>query len=570
MKVSIDWLKELVDLKIPIEEVVRLLPFRTIGLREVTADFIELDMKGYNRADLLSMRGVAYEVAAITNSNVTFAEIEPADFVWEERNLPAAVAKVENHKLAPIYCVAKIENLTAAPSPKEWVKKLTDCGIRSVNNVVDVTNLAMLEYGQDMHAFDADKVAAQTLIVRLAKKGEELITLDDKKRTLSQKDLIISDGEKVIGLAGVMGGKDTEISEQTTNILLEVTIFDPVTIRQTSQRHGLYSEASRRVQHGLTIKRLLQSFNATIVTYQQIGGKLTAIKLLGDFNQQKKVISLTLKKIQSVVGVAISPKQVEEDLAKLHFKLDLVKTGEWSVTVPYWRLDIELEEDLIEEVARMYGYEKIPVKALAGKIPQQAANPIFDLIDKTTLALVNLGLTEVQTYSFYSTEVQNALGFGNKSKSSLIKIANPISAETEYLRQDLWPNLAEVAAKNIRRGQKDIAIFEIGRVYYYDKNGQVQETDRLAIALSNNTTNPIEELITLIAKSKIPITQGSNQLSGNDEASFHPTRHLSVKISSNHIGQISEIHPRVMNRLGTDSRVAVLEFELEPLLFKNP
>src|SRR3989344_2794580 len=211
MKVSIDWLKELVSLNCSVEELLRLLPLRTIGTKEVTNNFIELDMKGYNRADLLSMRGVAYEVSAITGSEIAFSEPEEAKFAWNTAKLPNTKVEVEDEKLCPLYCVAKIENLKPGPSLKNWVKKLNDSGIRSIDTITDITNLIMLEYGQTMHAFDANKVVDETMIVRLAKKGEKFVTLDGKTRELTEEDLLISDPKGILSLSGIMGGKDSEI-----------------------------------------------------------------------------------------------------------------------------------------------------------------------------------------------------------------------------------------------------------------------------------------------------------------------------------------------------------------------
>ena len=238
MKISIDWLKELVDLKAPIDEVIRLLPLRTIGTKEITHDFIELDMKGYNRADLLSMRGVAYEITAITDSKVTFSEPKENEYIWMGQNLPETPVKVGDQELSPLYCIAKITGLKVEPSSKKWVKKLIDSGIRTVNNIADVTNLVMLEYGQPSHAFDAAKVKG-SVGVRLAQKDERMTTLDGKIRNFTETDLLITDGDGPIGLAGVMGGKESEITDTTTEILLEVAIFDPKTIRKTANRLAL-------------------------------------------------------------------------------------------------------------------------------------------------------------------------------------------------------------------------------------------------------------------------------------------------------------------------------------------
>ncbi len=542
MKVNISWLKELVDLKINAEELVRLLPFRTIGIKEITKDYIEMDMKGYNRADLLSLRGIAYEVAAITDSIVRFKDEEP-DFPKSGK----VNIEIADEDLCPVYCVAKIENLKVENSNDTWVKKLNNSGIRTVNNIADITNLVMLEFGQPMHAFDAKIVDKETIIVRTAKEGEKLITLDGKERILTTEDLLITDPKKAIGLAGVMGGKNTEVTDSTTTILLEAAIFEPKTLRKTTTKLGLISEASRRFYHGLTKRRLLQALSAAIKMYESLGGKLTAITITGDLRDKVKTIKISQEKVDSLIGINIPPAEVEFSLKKLGFSLAL-QGDAWEARVPYWRLDVSIEEDVIEEIARMHGYEKIPAKPLGGNIPIITQNPIFDLIETLKKALSDLGLTEVQTYSYYSTETINNLGL---IENNLIRIVNPISSETEYLKNMLWPNLVEVVAKNLRQGYNDIATFEIGKVYY-PKNNLPEEEYHLSIALSNNTDNPIQELNQIAKSADLHLEDEIKK-----EQYFHPKRQT---------GPMAEVHKKVTDKFGINQRVAILEINLTKLL----
>ncbi len=574
MKVSIAWLKELVDLKVSIEELTRLLPLRTIGLKEVTDDFIELDMKGYNRADLLSMRGVAREVSAITDSEVKFTP--ESQFVWEEKKLPKVKVEIEDNKLCQVYCVAKIEGLKVKSSSKEWVKKLIDSGIRSIDNVTDVTNLIMLEYGQTIHAFDAAKVADETMIVRLAKGGEEFVTLDGKSRKLTKEDLLITDPKGILSLSGIMGGKNSEITGNTNTILLEVAIFDPVSIRKSSQRFSLYSEASKRIQHGLTKANLMQALSAAIKMYEQLGGKLTAITLTGNLEDIPKKIKLTQEKINSLIGVDISPDQVKSSLKKFGFEMSLQEgqSQTWEVTVPYWRLDIAIEEDLIEEVARMYGYEKIPANELKGELPEKVDQTLPNFIYDLKKALADAGLTEVQTYSFYSSKSFSIL---QPPPSTLIKVANPISSETEYLRNNVWPNLVEVVGRNLRNGFKDIAIFEIGKAYTPAENGLPAEQYRLSLVICNGTENPISEFSVILSAAKNLIKldpsaspqddKGADDTRGEPEKRiFHPTRFKNLEYKGKVIGALAEVHPRILNEYRIEKRVAILEISIEPFM----
>lgn len=554
MKVSINWLKEFVLLNIPIDELIKLLNLHTIATKEVTDDFIELDMKGYNRADLLSLRGVAYEVSAITNSKVKFTDKE--NFIWQDGDLPKVQVVVDRSDLCPVYCIAKIEGLKVDTSPGEWIKNLDDSAYRPVNNIADITNLIMLEYGQPLHAFDAYCVKDEKLIVRTAREGEQLTTLDGKIRSLAG-DLLITDSQKILGLAGVMGGKDSEVSSGTTTILLEAAIFDPGLLRKTATKLGIQSEAAKRFYHGLIKKRLLQALDAAIKMYQDLGGYLTALTILSNTTDEIKKITLTQNKINSLIGVDIPPEQVESSLTKLGFKLASQGSSfcAWNVEVPYWRLDIEIEEDVIEEITRMYGYVKIPSRQLTGTPPKKIDQSLFENIKKIKQQLVDLGFTEVQTYSFYSTDVINNLKLKTEN---LIKIANPISSETEYLRDYIWPNLVETTLKNIKWGFDDIAIFEIGKTYQMQAGKLPEERYKLSIVLMNNSSDPIQELYTILKQ--IPQTQShtTDSVETNMQDLFHPVRAFSLEGD----GILAEVHPRIVNRFGVDKRIAILECDI--------
>lgn len=567
MKVSINWLKEFVGLNIPIDELIKLLDLHTIATKEVTDDFIELDMKGYNRADLLSLRGVAYEISAITSSRVKFTDEE--NFIWQDRDLPKIQVVVDRSDLCQVYCIAKIEGLKIGKSPKDLVKKLSDSGFRPVNNIADITNLVMLEYGQPLHAFDAYCVKDEKLIITTAREGEQLTTLDGKIRRLSG-DLLITDSQKVLGLAGVIGGKDSEVSAGTTTILLEAAIFNPGLLRKTATKLGIQSEAAKRFYHGLTKKRLLQALDAAIRMYKDLGGYLTALTILGNTTDEIKKITLTQNKINLLIGVDIPPEQVESSLTKLGFKLasqgDALKGSPgWNVEVPYWRLDIEIEEDLVEEIARMYGYEEIPSAQLKGKLPKKIDQSLFNNIAAIKNKLIELGLTEVQTYSFYSTDVLRNTG-KDKYLKYFIKIANPISSETEYLRCDLWPNLVEVVAKNIKHGFNDIAIFELSKVYLLNQDKSIAENYRLGISLVNGSDNPVAELNQIISQlSKelnLNISLGSSKQDQYAKDYFHPIRFSFLEKNDKIAGGIAEVHPRIVNRFGVDKRIAILECDI--------
>ncbi|MDO8637969.1 MAG: phenylalanine--tRNA ligase subunit beta [Candidatus Daviesbacteria bacterium] len=574
MKVSIDWLKQLIELNVSIDKVINLLPLRTVGTKEVTPVFFELDMKGYNRPDLLSMRGVAQEISAITDSKIIFSEPEENEYIWAgsfdklRTSLPKTDILVENNDLCPIYCIAKIEGLKVAPSSIEWIKKLNDCGMRTVNNVADVTNLVMLEYGQPLHSFDADIVKDGKIVVRIAKKGEKIVTLDNKTRDLEASDLLITDPEKALGIAGVMGGKNSEISDSTITIFLESAIFDPINLRKTATRLNLQSEASKRFQHGLTKKRCLQALNSAIKMYQDLGGKLTTISITGDLEDKQKTITLRKSQLDSLIGIEIPEKDVVSYLKKLNFEVlesvqgEALRAYKWEIVPPYYRLDVEIEADVIEEVARMYGYEKLPSKELAGKIPEKIDQSLFTLINNVKENLAEIGLNEVQTYSFYSTEVIENCKFDTEN---LIKIANPMSSQTQFMRDMLWPNLLKAVAKNLK-SYDQVAIFEINKIYI--KGPEPKEEYHLALALSNDNPENIKQLYGLfkslgIYLEGVKLNLGGQEITEREKELFHPVRFWYLLKENQKIGMIAEVHPRIVNKFGVEKRVSILEIRIK-------
>lgn len=550
MKVSIDWLKELVDLKITVDELVELLPLRSIGTKEVTERFIELDMKGYNRADLLSMRGVALETAAITGSKVLFDD--ESSEIGDQGEFKVSIESSDD---CPIYCVAVIDNLKIGKSDQLVLNKLADSGVREVNNLADITNLVMLEYGQPLHAFDGDSVSGG-IDVRRAKSGEEIETLDGKKRVLQSTDIVIASGDTVLGVAGVMGGKNCEIGAETTSVVLEAAIFDPKKLRQTANRLNIHSEAAKRFYHGLTRKRLLQAFVEAIEQYKAIGGVVKSIRIVGDYTDKEVEIEVGLDKVRELIGVDLEDNFIEEALKKLYF--DVQKENDViRVKPPYFRLDCRLGVDLIEEVARMYGYEKIPAKTLKGQLPDGGDQARFEYEARIRESMVKLGFNEVLTYSFVGSLLMQVLAI---SKEGLVKVANPISSETEYMREGIWPNLVEKTIENLKY-RKVVRMFEIGKVYSAVE-GLVVEDKVLSIALADGSENPLEMLSGVVVKlSELMKKNWSiREKSGNE--GLHPIRQIEICEDQKVLGVGGEVNREVIDKLGGSIRVAVIEIRI--------
>lgn len=565
MKVSINWLKELVKINVSIKDLVQEINMKTIGTKEVTDKFIELDMKGYNRADLLSLRGVAYEVASLLGSEVKFKE--ESDFIWQGQKLPEVNIEIKDEDACPFYALAKIEGLKVEPSARAAKQKLEDSGFRSINNVADVTNLVMVEYGQPLHAFDANSVDGEKIIVRKAKPDETIETLDSKKRILETNDLLITDLKKALGIAGVMGGKNSEVSEKTTSILLEAAVFEPKGLRKTSTRLGLQSEASKRFYHGLTKRRLYQALSAAIKHYEKLGGRLTDISIFDKFEDADTEIKLRVEKANSLIGLDLPEEQIKSLLERLDFKVSEIKPRVFEVKRPYFRLDVSIEEDLIEEVARLYGYDKIPSKSLPGEVTEVTIQKEFEFIDLLKKTLMHQGLSEVQTYSFYSEKVLESLGFDEDKRKFLVKVANPISKETTFMRMNIWPNLVESAVFN-NKTFKDVAIFEIGKTFY-PGDETPEEKNVLGISLINGTDNPVLETLKIVNQ----IFEGLNieikftiskplAIAGK---LFHPHRFISMVYKGKQVGGIAELHPQIADNFRSKNRIAVCEIDLEKL-----
>lgn len=419
-----------------------------------------------NRADCFSMVGMALETGAIFNRKVTLPEVK----VKEEG--PSINGRASIHIAEPEYCSRfcsrLLENVKIGRSP-EWIEsRLRSNNIRPINNIVDAANYVMLEMGQPMHTYDYDKIAGHSLTLRYAKDGEVLVTLDGEKRTLTSADLVIADEKGAVGLAGVMGGLNSEITESTTSVLLESAVFDSASIRRTSRRLGLRSEASGRYEKGINAKRSAEALNRICQILEEQGACTVTADMLDEYPNPKpeQVIHTSFDAINDYIGIHLPDEQITDILTRLHFKVEN-NNREIAVTVPEFRLDVEGRHDLAEEVARVYGYANIPIttpwSAIAeGKMSQEQEASM--LIEDT---LINSGLSQVLNYSFMHKDDLKRLNYPETHKVfNAIPIMNPISEEYPDLRTTLMPGLIHTLKYNLAQKNSEVSIFEIGRVYY--------------------------------------------------------------------------------------------------------
>jgi phenylalanyl-tRNA synthetase beta chain len=412
-----------------------------------------------NRPDALSHLGIARELSALTGVPVRVPKARPAS----GESIPADV-QVEDAKRCPRYVARVIEGVRVGPSPLLVQERLRACGVRPISNAVDATNLALLELGQPLHGFDLDKLAGARIVVRRAREGEPMTTLDGKERKLTADDLVIADAEKPVGLAGVMGGQTSEISGTTTRILLESAMFEPSGIRRTGQRHGLHTEASHRFERGMDEKgAALAADRGAELIAQLAGGRV----LPGAVDRYPSPLPQTQvwvrpARVSALLGSEVPAREVEQRLSSLQLEpLDgNPERRLWGV--PSWRRDLTREIDCIEEIARLRGYDKIPVEIPKAGVGETAAIlPQARVKAAAREALAADGFDEVVNYSFVPE--RDLLALDPRAKP--IKIANPLTLEQGAMRSSLMPGLLRNIGYNLSRGVRDLRLYELGRIY---------------------------------------------------------------------------------------------------------
>jgi phenylalanyl-tRNA synthetase beta chain len=506
-----------------------------------------------NRSDALSMLGVAYEVAAILGrevklpeANVTEATEKASDYISISVD-----AKEEN----PLYVGKVIKNVKIGPAPLWMQTRLMAAGIRPHNNVVDITNYILLEYGQPLHAFDYDRLGSKEILVRLAHEGEVVETLDDVKRTLSSDELVITNGQIPVALAGVMGGANSEVSSDTTTVLLESAYFKGGSIRKTSKTHGLRSEASARFEKGVDPNRVRAAAErAAYLMELYAGGEVLEGSVVADSLEiQPAVVSTTLEKINNVIGMKLDIKTVEAIFARLKFDVE-TDNEVFKVTVPTRRGDITIEEDLIEEVARLYGYDNIP-----STLPIGEATPgrLSDYQLKRRIArnyLESTGLYQAVTYSLTSEDKVSQYAL---DKREPIRLAMPMSEERSLLRLSIVPQLLEVLKYNAARQHDSTGVYETGAVFLAESGQELpQEQEHLAVALTGlwhshlwqGEKKPVDFYVLKGILEGLFAKLGLQEKVEYRKASIegmHPGRTAEVLLEGKSIGFVGQIHPQV-------------------------
>jgi len=527
-----------------------------------------------NLSHCTSVMGVARELSAILDQSYHLPTVPFEESEESEDPIHVEISDSEN---CPRYACRFIKNIKVGPSP-DWLKlRLEKCGLRSVNNVVDVTNYVLLEMGHPLHAFDYDKLENRKIIVRKAKDGESIQTLDGKKRMLNRKHLVIADATKPIAIAGVMGGENSEVTDPTRNIVLEAAYFDPINIRCTSRELNLSTDASKRFERGTDPNQLLIVLDrATALIVELTGG--VAINEKQDIKSRdfpEIVVRCRLDRINQILGTTISKGEVENIFNSLRFNHSWDGHGGFLVVVPTYRNDIHLEIELIEEVARLYGYDHIIKAKTTFSSSLIPSDPMFLFEKKVRNLLIAEGLQEFLTCDLIGPSLLNLVQDDSIPEEAIVKVLNPTSIEQSLLRTSLLPGLLQVVKHNIDHQNHQIAGFETGLLHFREGDSYKEPTV-MGIILSGKSgphqwdmkSRPfdfydlkgiVENLLHELGV-RFPVFKNLNI------KTLHSGRQASVFVDSLEIGSIGEIHPSIQRRLDVNQRILFGEFNLKDLM----
>lgn len=508
-----------------------------------------------NRADALSMRGVAYEVGAIDRQVPTF---QPEKLTEDDNDRVAnyLTATVTDVKAAPAYQIRIVKNVQVKESPQWLQNRLMNAGIRPINNVVDVTNYILLLFGQPLHAFDYQQLASKEIVVRQSRAGEQLVTLDGETRLLNADNLVITNGKEPVALAGVMGGKDSEITEATTTVALESAIFDPALIRQTVKEFQLRSEASTRFEKGInpaTVDAACDAAAAMIASLadgQVVSGKSIA----SEWTAPVVVVPLRLERLNQYLGTSLQADEVDEIWAALGFAYTY-QAGTYEVTIPPRRWDIHIEADLIEEVARIYGYDRLPSTLVKGTTASGQLSETQQLTRRLKDLLEGCGLTEAISYAL--TTQEKAEQFVFEKASTAIALQWPMSGERTHLRKNLISGLLDDVAYNLARKNTNVALYEIGKVFHQtDAHTELpEEQTHIAFALTGNSQSkdwqtadtPVDfytaKGILTSCFAALGIAEAVTYTATQQIPDLHPGRTALLQYAGQTIGWLGQVHP---------------------------
>lgn len=549
--------------------------FSALGLKDT---LFEIGLTP-NRADCLSVVGIAREIAAKLGLQVKYPQsvvTENTDTVQSRINVV-----VEDPDLCPRYAARYISGCTIAPSPEWLVKKLAAIGIRSINNVVDITNFVMMELGQPLHAFDCDRLAEKRIVVRRAGEGELFTTLDSQQRVLTSADLVICDAARPVALAGVMGGQNSEIEDSTVSILLESACFKPAAVRKTSKRLGLHTESSHRFERGIDIGGVVRALDRAAALITELAGGVSAQGVLDVHSGMGEAPAIRFRpeKANSLIGIDLPRGEIIEILKRLECRVSENQDGSLSVVPPSYRVDIERDIDLVEEIARLNGFDKIPATLPIARIASDRPSRHQQLEKCVRNILVDHGMNEIINFSFTDPGAAGKLMLAaDDPRHAAIKLCNPLVDEQSVMRTSLLPGLLETVARNINFRSLDLKLFEMRRVYLPVAGENMPHEPLYVVGalcgsrdgdVWNRTNEPVDFYDAKgIVESLLDILSvgGVSWLSEGVDAYYHPGKSCRVMAGREQIGSVGELHPTVQENFGIEKPVFCFELDFEKLV----
>lgn len=527
------------------------------GLNE---DVVEFEITS-NRPDCFSVIGLARETAATFKRPFS---VKKPEFTENNENIADTISvSIENPDKCLRYCAKMVKNVKVGPSPAWMVHRLKAAGIRSINNIVDITNYILLEYGQPMHAFDLRHLDGGKIIVRNATEGEVIKTLDEQDRVLSTDDLVIADANKAVAIAGVMGGFNSEIEPDTTTVVFESATFDAVSVRLTAQKAGLRTEASSRYEKGLDYNNTLPAIERACELIQMLGcGEVVGgiIDVMGNVTDRSP-IKFRPEKINAFLGIDISKEEMVGYLEAIEFTVDLDKM---EITPPSFRPDIEAEADVAEEIARFYGYNNIPTTLISGEATKGGYSPLQVFRNELSASLVAQGMYEAFTYTFTSPAIFDKLCLPEDcTLRNCVKIRNPLGEDSSIMRTTTLASMLTALSYNYNHKNPTAKLFEITKVYIPTEAGKLpDEPEKLAMGMYGNGIDFFDIKGILEASFDSLNMKGVSFRQVTDVPSFHPGRTAELLVNDKRIGLVGEIHPDVLANFEIDTPCYVAEIDI--------
>lgn len=528
---------------------------------------VEVDLTP-NRGDCLSITGLARELGVLSQTTVRTVDCEAVDPESDETH-DVHLSAPEG---CPCYVGRVIEHVDVTkPTPMWMVERLRRSGIRSIDAIVDITNYVMLELGQPMHAFDRDQLVGE-IDVRMAHPGEQLVLLDGKTLTLSDDVLVIADQEKALALAGIMGGEHSGISERTTTVFLESAYFDPITIAGKARRYGLHTDASARFERGVDWQLAERACQRATALILDICGGVPGPVMITDNEQALptlQVVTLTHARIKQQLKIELASETIQQMLQALGFDVDVTSDG-FRCVAPSWRFDIAIEQDLIEEIARIYGYNNLPTSLPAQALTMAAVPEAETPLMRLKHYLVDQDVQEAVTYSFVDPAMQALLGDGVEG----VRLANPIASNLAEMRRSLMPGLVEAVRHNVNRQAPRVRVFETGQCFV-SSDDQLDQSERLGIALygqqaplhfSGDRLVDFFDLKGIVDGLEIVNGGGSLSWSSGEHPALAPGQTARVSINGQSIGIVGRLHPRLARELDLPKPLFLADLNLSPLL----